>query len=397
MPRFAGLPPRSALFGPSAKTVELGIVSYYMRCLLLRSIGFLTDNGRKIMQGKKAFTLVELLVVIAIIGILIALLLPAVQAAREAARRMQCTNHLKQIGVAALNHESTHGFLPSNGWGYWWIGSPDAGYGQSQPGGWIFSVLPYMEQGDVHQMLAGQTQMISARDVAKSMLEIPLANMHCPSRRTAKVYPIGNVNNLQKQPKFAYNGNMTGRTATLVNVARSDYAANGGSVPVGTPYDFPATYGDWESGKAQYVFDDAQKYSNGVVYAGSEVKIADIPDGTSATYLAGEKYLNPDHYDTGIDNGDNEFMLMGDNEDILRWTWNGADQQNRALAMLPMQDKPGYGDASHRGRFGSAHPGGFNMAMCDGSVRFIAYVIEPLIHRDLGNRKDGNPLDKSAY
>ncbi len=103
-----------------------------------------------------AFTLVELLVVIAIIGILIALLLPAVQAAREAARRSQCRNNLKQIGLAAQNHVSVYKVIshrrladrPGRG-------DPDAGYGANQPGGWLYSLLPFMEEQQIHDMGKG--------------------------------------------------------------------------------------------------------------------------------------------------------------------------------------------------------------------------------------------------
>src|SRR3954453_2916900 len=94
------------------------------------------------------FTLVELLVVIAIIGILVALLLPAIQAAREAARRTQCKNHLKQIAVACLNYESSQKAFPAGGWGFRWMGDPDRGMGRGQPGGWIFQVCSYLEEGD---------------------------------------------------------------------------------------------------------------------------------------------------------------------------------------------------------------------------------------------------------
>jgi len=112
-------------------------------------------HGCAVARGEDAFTIVELLVVIAIVSVLTALLLAAVQASREAARRVHCASHVKQLGLAVQQHVSAHGRYPSNGWGYRWVGVPDRGTGIEQPGGWIYNVLGYLEQGPLRKLGCG--------------------------------------------------------------------------------------------------------------------------------------------------------------------------------------------------------------------------------------------------
>ena len=130
------------------------------------------DTKRRV----RGFTLVELLVVIAIIGILVALLLPAIQAAREAARRNACKNQLKQLALGCMNYESSIKHLPSGGWGSKWLGDADRGSGPNQSGGWIYNILPFIEQQNLHDMPSdGNPKLITdqQRNGAEKMMFQP--------------------------------------------------------------------------------------------------------------------------------------------------------------------------------------------------------------------------------
>lgn len=309
----------------------------------------------------RGFTLVELLVVIAIIGILVALLLPAVQAAREAARRMQCKNNLKQLGLGFVLHEDTHKYMPVGGWGYQWMSHPDQGFGLNQPGGWGYTTLPYIEQ----QALFDYGKGGAAAEIRRTNAELhskPVPIHFCPSRRLAKAYPVSSGVSFVNQPLLS-------DTVTLA--ARNDYAANGGEqLGVG----FVAGPGSLAAG-----LDGSHQWNEigvGIIANHAQVRFADIKDGTTNTYMIGEKYLSPDHYHSGISLGDDQSVYSGDERDVVRFT----------SGLQPLRDRRG---VDNTWGFGSAHAGNFHMAFCDGSVQSISYAIEILVHRRLSNRYDG--------
>jgi prepilin-type N-terminal cleavage/methylation domain-containing protein/prepilin-type processing-associated H-X9-DG protein len=368
--------------------------SYRMARSPLRKTVFVASSGRI----STAFTLVELLVVIAIIGILVALLLPAIQAAREAARRAQCKNHLRQIAIACLNHEVTHKRFPAGGWGWHWMGDPDKGYGPQQPGGWIYQATPYLEEQAIRDVGKGLSPAAKAEALKQQMSAvIPVFN--CPSRRRA--IALSARNPLGKYTEVDDSGNEKPpyNAAVPDTLAKTDYAINGGSGRApGTqsggfpPNAAPPLATDCGGGYPNCVgmaadLDAIAKSWNGISTKMYGAKVSQITDGTSKTALVGEKALPPRFYDTGYgdpptygggsDGGDNNSMYQGYDLDTTRW-----------IGRVPQQDSDRL-PADHYNDFGSAHPGGLHMAMCDGSVQAISYDIDEDVWSSYGARDDG--------
>ncbi len=343
-------------------------------------------------SGKSGFTLVELLVVITIIGILIALLLPAVQAAREAARRVQCQNHLKQLALASLHHEEALGFYPTGGWGWAWEGDPDCGTDVKQPGGGMDNILPYLEEQALHDIGAGTPW--SEKLISRAMLcATPLTMMNCPTRRTLTLFPYYPVSGTYGNEKY----NMSPPAPFL---ARGDYAFNAGSQYYCNIYPGPDSLAQGDDPRYAWpnVSTDAPgsvdivNRHTGISYQRSKIRAAQVTDGTSNTYLLGEKYLDPDYYATGSDWTDNSNLFTGYENDNYRCTYYNHEAPSQSKT--PMQDTPGwYYNDGYSAAFGSAHAIGLNMAFCDGSVRMINYSIDALIHSYLGDRADGVPID----
>lgn len=330
---------------------------------------------------RSAFTLVELLVVIAIVGVLVGILLPAVQAAREAARRIQCQSNVKQLGLAALNFESAHRKFPSGGWGYQWQGFSDIRSPVGQPGSWTFSLLPFVEQGNLHG-LGGYQQGAAEREAGiRQRTSTPVPVYNCPSRRGGELFRF--------DPECPSCPQPIGLDHPLLKTARSDYAVNAGD---GAPnlseleswplnYWGPASVDEARRLKRSGRFPRPPRDWTGISWLGVGVRLAAITDGTSSTFLFGEKYIMKDAYYSGKDWGDNEPLFGGFNNDNHR----------SAHPHWPLKpDAPG---ELSIGSFGSAHPSGVNFSMADGSVHLIAYTIDSQVYRHLGSRRDGTSVE----
>jgi prepilin-type processing-associated H-X9-DG protein len=339
-------------------------------------------------------TLVELLVVVAILAVLIALLMPAVQGARESARMLQCRNNLAQIAKGFASHEQSVGTFPSGGWGVRWVGDADRGLGPSQPGGWIYSLLPFVEQQRLWELPAdGQPDALTTvqRENALRLVTTPLPLLHCPSRRPAQLYP----STWQAYANITWNaiGGLS-----LGNLAHTDYCASAGSRDMCAGSDGPRTSdplprrmfppeppADSDIWLSNSNAEPAAKRfnGNGVVYQHSGVKPAHVRDGLSFTILVGEKYINPSQYLTGADQSDNENAYVGDDRDTL-CSCDGL------ATNAPRQDSLRW---ASRYFFGSPHSQGSIYAFGDGSVRTVSYDVDLEMMRRMVVRNDQLPVE----
>jgi len=301
---------------------------------------------RKCYQQRPGFTLVELLVVIAIIGILVALLLPAVQAAREAARRMQCTNNLKQLALANHNYHDIYKTFPPNH-----IFSVAAANAQNTEGwGWHVLILPQMEQQPLHDQLA----------VTKYTLTDTLAGLN-PA--LPNPLPL-----LQTEIKGFVCPSDSNKFAPLVHTSRHF----GGGVGTNA-----GGWGNWQPSATNYMSSRGMRNNNqinvnndthGMFMGVLSVKLRDVLDGTSNTFLIGER--------------DTIFCRSGTWIGVRNPRGNGTRgfyyNTANCRVLLNSPDPP-FAWNSREGcseGFSSLHPGGANFALADGSVRFIADTIE---------------------
>jgi prepilin-type N-terminal cleavage/methylation domain-containing protein len=348
-------------------------------------------------RATAGFTLVELLVVIAIIATLIGLLLPAVQSAREAARRTQCTNQVKQMMLAMHGIVSTYGYFPTGGL-YPWPNIEDflqggKPFGPGKQGlSWAFQILPFMEETAVHNLTT-----------TSQITNTPVSQYFCPSRRPPTRSTVSNawltdyaaLNPIQSRSQLGdstFNVLMSSVNPGSGACARTwgpwgtkDGSNSGLSAPLKTATELGTTYTGFSGVLVRSSYSVEKNKPTNVKLLGYDppVKPAKITDGTSKTAVIAEKRLRPSTY---FDNEwyDDRGWSDGWDPDAIRSTacWPQADGDEYRLPNGSVSDFAGY-------VVGSAHRNGFSTGFADGSVRMLDYEIDLEVFNSLGHRADG--------
>ena len=391
---------------------------------------------------RDGFTLIELLVVIATLSILGGFLLSAVQSAREAARLNSCRSNLTQLSKGLIQHELMLRYFPSGGWGPEWLGVAERSGDSSQPGGWAFSVLPYIEEKDLRNAVEGVTSA-TAKDAYQKLVTAAIPSFACPTRRTAQPLALTGANRDMKAAGDA--------TLTLTSAARSDYAVNSGTI--GPCVDMSAfkavlsslTASSYNSkkitvchkGKPQSIAlpalssaghaDDTiggcagdasctQPFVGGV----NRRVFASLSSGDSWRKLASKDKVVTDLNDMGIPDaqdgisfrmsrlqagsvfdGLSNTYLLGEKSVVSSSYQSGSDDGDARPMMVGFaQDNVRWGfvppvkdsRTSNPAAFGSGHAAGWNVAYADGMVRTTSFTIDAALHRQLCSRNDGKGM-----
>ncbi|MCA9061835.1 MAG: DUF1559 domain-containing protein [Planctomycetaceae bacterium] len=295
----------------------------------------------------RGFTLIELLVVIAIIAILIALLLPAVQAAREAARKTQCRNNLKQIGIALHDYHDTHRTLPPG-----WIAvdpvtlRPSAHEGISGVG-WAAMILPFMEQKNAWDKFDASRSLTDPANAAFLKIAIPL--YRCPSDPQPETFDMDNEH----------------AGGFLARLPIANYIGSFGTEELDGCENSPGTLPVLSTGQCR---------SDGVFFHNSKVLFRDITDGTSNTFMCGERRTDPTKgwYSTWPG-------MIPEGEEAFQRVCGSADH---------VPNSP----TSHFDDFSSHHTGGALFLLGDGSVRFVSENIDHSLYQSIATIGGGETV-----
>ncbi len=320
-------------------------------------MGARSSSRRAAVSGRRGFTLVELLVVIAIIAVLIGLLLPAVQSAREAARRISCRNNLKQIGMAILNFESSKRALPA---GFSYFTGSDA-----PCWGWGTFILPFMEQSTLYDGLQPDSRRLSTLYTAspaaadQALLQTTIAGYRCPTDTAPALNTL-----------LRFGG------ANHFPLATSNYVASAGAQLLSGSYNAP--FNDTDCGGGFFGARDVKSSSPGAGPSG--VTLERVTDGTSKTLAVGERAAF--HYAA-------VWAGVGANGSYA----NEQTARARARPQFPVNSDFA-GQQQNRGKgFSSPHVGGVQYVFLDGSVTFITESLTAVQLGYLANRQDGVPFE----
>jgi len=347
------------------------------------------------MSSRRGFTLIELLVVIAIIAVLIALLLPAVQSAREAARRAQCVNNLKQLGLAVHNYSDAMGSFPANLYLHPNYARADYNWNNAS---WLVMMLPQMEQQSLYNAVnfaimwgpnpLGSWNAAYLGQQNSTVRETIVNTLVCPSDSSP---PIDNFN----ADEIGTNNRAAG-TSYVGNVGDNCLACN-------TPNSAPTVMFCPEQGyncrgaqlgdPSTLTFPASPGTGSGIFWRQCDgVRLSQITDGTSNTFLAGEQLMRVTLWNAWV----HANQSVGSTAIPLNYlapglAISGSGSVNVSDGSSAQSNWPAWYS------FRSQHPGGANFAMCDGSVKFIKNSISMPVYQGLSTRNAAEVISSDAY